>query len=80
MAPVSRNRCSSLRRFFSPPRLVCATKVPNDDATLDGRVECFRNLGTVEAEDHQIDFFFCLTNSRKEFRPTVARLHDEFHG
>ena len=65
--------------LLTTPIGVCNERT-NNHATFDGGIERFGNFRTVETEDDEIDFSFCLTDRRKKFRPTVARLHDEFHG
>ena len=79
MIPAARKRSSSLRRFFSPPRLAKAiravTFTPFDHRRLQRRL----NASVVEAEDDDFHAFLGVLDRRNNRRYAVAGFDNQFH-
>src|SRR5215468_876852 len=71
MAPVSSSRCSSFRRFFSPPRFVCATSVRTTTPRLVAASRAFAMSGRSNRKmTRSISFLACRIAARNSDQPS----------
>ena len=79
MIPASRKRSSSLRRFFSPPRLANAIRAVTFTPLSAAAFSADLDVLAIEAKDGNLHAFLGALDGGQQRRHTVGGLDDQFH-